>query len=136
MNRNLFQKLALERLDDAQALLSAKRYSGAYYLAGYGLECALKACIARRTKRHAFPPRDASKYYVHDLEKLLDAAELRKELDQERKSQPDFDNNWTLVKDWNEEARYQNHSRVEARDLLAAILDSNSGVLQWLRKHW
>jgi HEPN domain-containing protein len=32
-------------------LLEAGLYAGAYYLAGYAVECALKACIAKKTAR-------------------------------------------------------------------------------------
>src|SRR5919106_3680906 len=31
--------------------------SGAYYLAGYAVECGLKACIAKQVRRHEFPDR-------------------------------------------------------------------------------
>jgi HEPN domain-containing protein len=51
MNRDDFQSLATERLDDAAALLNAGRYAGSYYVSGYAIECALKACIARRTRQ-------------------------------------------------------------------------------------
>jgi HEPN domain-containing protein len=128
--------LALERLSDAEALLNARKYSGAYYLAGYSIECPLKACIARRVRRHAFPPKDGAKYYTHDLEKLLDGADFRQKLERERKNSPAFDHNCTLMKEWSEEARYQSHSRKEAQELLAAVVHVRSGVLQWLRRRW
>lgn len=47
MNRSDFQDLAQIRLAEAAALLQAERFDGAYYLAGYAVECALKACIAK-----------------------------------------------------------------------------------------
>ncbi len=43
MNRAELQRLAKDRLLDAKALFAARRWSGAYYLAGYAVECALKA---------------------------------------------------------------------------------------------
>ncbi|HLF84399.1 MAG TPA: HEPN domain-containing protein [Blastocatellia bacterium] len=57
MNRNDLKLLAVTRLREAKVLLANGEYSGAYYLAGYVVECALKACIAKRTKRHDFPDR-------------------------------------------------------------------------------
>ena len=42
----------------ADALLKAGRYACAYYISGYAIECALKACIARKTNQDDFPPRD------------------------------------------------------------------------------
>jgi len=49
MNRAELQALAELRISEAQALLTlpAPMPDGAYYLAGYAVECALKACIAR-----------------------------------------------------------------------------------------
>jgi len=136
VNRKNFQTLALERLSDAEALLNARKYSGAYYLAGYSIECALKACIARQSKRYAFPPKDAAKYFTHDLERLIDIADLRQKLKAEGKKSEAFDDNWTIVKEWSDEARYQGHGWKEAKDLLAAIKDAKGGVLPWLRRRW
>jgi hypothetical protein len=45
MNRVDFQNLATERLSDAEALIAGGRFDCAYYVAGYAVECALKACI-------------------------------------------------------------------------------------------
>ena len=45
-DRTTFQQLAEPRLAEARALHADGLYSGAYYLAGYALECALKAKIA------------------------------------------------------------------------------------------
>lgn len=55
MTRSDLQKLAAERIADAKALLAMKRWSAAYYLAGYAVECGLKACIAKLTKAEEFP---------------------------------------------------------------------------------
>ncbi len=62
-------------------------YEGAYYLAGYAVECAIKACIAKQTKRYDFPPdrRTVDKIYSHDLEDLIGLAELRNDLTNEQK---------------------------------------------------
>jgi hypothetical protein len=53
VNRSDFQKLAMDRIADAKALLAAKRWAGAYYLAGYAVECALKACVLVRLTAEA-----------------------------------------------------------------------------------
>jgi hypothetical protein len=58
MKRKDFQELAAVRLKEARVLLRAGCYEGAYYLAGYAVECALKACISKQTERHEFPDRD------------------------------------------------------------------------------
>lgn len=58
LNRELLQQLSEQHLGDAQVLLEQKRWPGAYYLAGYAVECALKACIAKLTTAHDFPHGD------------------------------------------------------------------------------
>lgn len=45
MNRVDFRQLAGLRIAEAKVLLDNNLYAGAYYLAGYAVECALKACI-------------------------------------------------------------------------------------------
>jgi HEPN domain len=47
--------IARARLRDAQALLRAKRFDGAFYLCGYAVELALKARICRTLKWAGFP---------------------------------------------------------------------------------
>jgi hypothetical protein len=47
MDRKDLQSLSRWRLLEARALLRAGLPNGAYYLAGYSIECALKACIAK-----------------------------------------------------------------------------------------
>ena len=59
-------------------MLKAKQYAGAYYLLGYSVECALKACIAKQTKKHDFPDKEVvKKSYVHNLVKLGSDEKLR-----------------------------------------------------------
>lgn len=56
MNRSSFQQLAKMRARDAQVLIRNRRYNAAYYLLGISVECALKACIAKKTGKYDFPP--------------------------------------------------------------------------------
>jgi hypothetical protein len=72
VNRKELQILAQTRLAESKALLGAGLPDGAYYLAGYSVECALKACIAKTTQRHDFPDKksvDAS--HTHNLRDLV-----------------------------------------------------------------
>jgi hypothetical protein len=41
-------KASIHRLDDARALVTASRWHGAMYLAGYAVECLLKTKLMRR----------------------------------------------------------------------------------------
>ncbi len=52
MNLVELRQLAEDRLRDAAALLAAGQFSGAYYLAGYAVECGLKACILAHIEKH------------------------------------------------------------------------------------
>ena len=58
LNRDELMRLANERLKDTGALLEANRFEAAFYLVGYVVECALKACIARQTREHDFPDKE------------------------------------------------------------------------------
>ncbi len=137
MNRTQLQQPAEERARDAEALLLAGRWSGAFYLAGYAVECALKACIARRINQHDFPDKDLLlKCYTHKFEVLLDAAELLAERNAERAANAAFDTNWTTLKDWSEQARYRLWTETAARNLYVAVADPADGVFPWIAARW
>ena len=75
MNRGDLKNLALTRLKEVEVLLTNRQYSGAYYLSGYVIECALKACIAKQTHEFEFPDKKTvMDSYTHDLEKLVKIA--------------------------------------------------------------
>jgi HEPN domain-containing protein len=133
------QQLTDDRVLDAGALLNGGRWSGAYYISGYAIECALKACIARQTNLHDFPDKVvAQKSYTHDLLDLLDLAGLKLQLrlDTTPAARPALGINWYLVKDWNERARYQQKTETQARRLYQAVTDTADGVLPWVKGHW
>ena len=137
MNRADFQKLAKLRVREAKILLDNKCYEGAFYLAGYAVECALKACIAKKTKRYDFPPKNADKLYIHDLRALITLAGLKLDSDAELGRTKEFRENWVTVKDWSEGARYESGTDKErAHALYTAITAEPNGVLSWLKKYW
>lgn len=137
MNRNDLKGLARARLREAKILLQNGEFSGAYYLAGYTVECALKACIAKQTLRHDFPNKErANTSWSHSLTALIQVAGLQTSLDAERKSDPQFDANWSVVKDWRTDTRYTTKNQRQAEGLIQAISDRRHGVLRWLRHHW
>lgn len=55
MDRILLQDLADRYAADAWTLPSNGRHETAYYVCGYAVECALKACVAKKVREHAFP---------------------------------------------------------------------------------
>lgn len=137
MNRSDLQQLARLRLREAKALLSQSCFDGAYYLAGYAVECALKACIARNTKRFDFPDlRTVRDSHSHNLEQLLRIAGLEHVLREAAKVDPQLAVNWAVAKDWSENSRYLRHGQREAFDLYRAVASRKSGVLAWIRSHW
>jgi HEPN domain-containing protein len=137
MNRDYLKKIALIRRKEAQVLLKNRNYDGAYYLSGYIVECGLKACIAKRTERYDFPDKKrVNESYTHELEKLVKVAGLMPTLEQEIKNDSIFDVYWSVVKDWSEDSRYQDHTRNKAYDIYSAITNRKHGVLRWIKQHW
>jgi hypothetical protein len=107
-------------------------------MAGYAVECALKACIAKRINRHDFPDKKLiNDSHTHDLARLVSIANLKNGLEAAYAADKDFERNWDIVRDWSAEDRYNpNISSEQARDLYNAITERRTGVLTWLRNHW
>ena len=131
--RREFQQLARMRLQDARVLMRNGNFQASYYLTGLAVECAVKACIAKNTGRHDFPPSpNAIKdIYTHDLVKLVGAARLQTTLDADMRINNSLNKNWAVVKDWNINSRYLTKG-LNARDLYRAVA-GRDGVMQWLR---
>ncbi|HUZ65420.1 MAG TPA: hypothetical protein VMU82_17075 [Acetobacteraceae bacterium] len=132
--RKDFQELAELRLRESAALFAGHYFDGAFYLGGLGLECALKACVARKAQEFQFPDAKwANRVNTHQLAILLNEAGLENEL----KSAPTAVGvNWADVKNWKIESRYEiGKSEAECRDFLAAV-SGQDGVLQWLKLFW
>jgi HEPN domain-containing protein len=137
MNRDDLKTLANLRLAEARALLAAGHPSGAYYLAGYAVECALKAVIARLTQQYDFPDKQrALDSFVHDLEKLSRTAKLAGPLDAAIQSNPMLGQHWDKVIGWSESSRYETYDQAIAQDMLDAVGDELSGVLPWIMRYW
>lgn len=132
------QQLADTRLREAGVLLDAGEYSGAYYLSGYAVECALKACICRQYPGDAFPSKgaDHGNAYIHNLRLLIHEAELTAAFRATSAADPAFRVYWATVAEWTEQSRYAVWQEREARQLYEAVSHAGNGVLQWLRQHW
>ncbi len=139
MNRTELQQLADVRLEEARALLAlgVPMPDGAYYLAGYAVECALKACISKRYAEHDWPEKQfVNDCHTHNIVTLMRLAELEDQRAREAAANADFAQNWGIVKDWNERARYARHALFKAQKMLDAITDSVNGVLPWIKARW
>jgi HEPN domain-containing protein len=138
MNRFDLQTMAEERVADAAALLAAGRFQAAYYLCGYAVEYALKACIARQVREFDFPDRKlVNDSYVHDLTKLLNVSRLAQLHREEADKNTSFAKHWGIVQNWSEVSRYDTSiAQAEASALFLAVTDQTNGVLAWLKKWW
>jgi len=133
VNRGDFQRLANDRLADARSLLAARRWTAAYYLAGYAVEGGLKSCILARV---AVVPelifedkRFSEKCWTHSLLELVNLAGLKAMLAADCAADPDLMKYWDIVKDWTEQSRYGSKSSTDAKNLYNSIADKKHGVL-------
>lgn len=127
-----FEKLMELRLKEANLLIDNGNWEGAYYLAGYAVEFALKIrIISNLMKSNSFPEKKhAENFYRHDLTILRRAAGLEDEM----KGDLAVSVQWDIVKDWSEQSRYEiGTGEQEARDLYDAIAN---GVVPWIKAHW
>ena len=137
MNRKDLQELSKVRLKEANALHAKGLFDGAYYLGGYAVECALKACIAKKTLRHEFPDKiRVNSSYTHELPNLINVAGLEVALKKQTNIDSDFQMNWEVVKSWSEQSRYQRHLAEPTSQLLSAIGERNHGVISWVKLYW
>jgi hypothetical protein len=130
------QRLAEKKLADAKHLLADGRWGSAYYLAGYAVELALKACIAKTFKAETIPDKAlVNATYSHDFTNLVGTAGLTADLKSRQAAQP-FAVNWGVAVRWSEESRYESKGEQDAKDLIAAIEDATDAVLAWIKTHW
>ena len=139
MNREELQRLAEDRVLDAQALMVAERWSAAYYLLGYAIECGLKSCIMARVLRTGIifiEKKFVDGCWTHDLTELLKSAGLDRELGLATKADQNLGENWLIAIRWSEIYRYRQIERVDAEELFEAVTNPTVGVLPWLKTHW
>jgi HEPN domain-containing protein len=137
MNRNDLQRPAGTRIREAKVLFKAGEYSGAYYLAGYAVECALKACFAKGVSRYDFPDRkSAGRIFTHKLAELVTLANRDAELLAARQASSKFASGWDVACRWTEESRYSTWTKDDAEAILDAVAGRKDGVLPWIKRHW
>jgi len=140
VNRVQWQQVAERWLVDAKSLLDDHRWSAAYYLAGYAVECGLKACFLARlaaTPEVIFQTKKFSENcWTHSLLELVKLAGLEDARATANAANPLLAKNWVIAKDWSDKSRYQTTSHQNAKRLYAAITDNANGVMQWIKGHW
>jgi len=131
------EALAAVRLDDSLILLAAGKSSSAYYLAGYAVELALKACIAKSFHANVIPDKAfVAAIYTHSLESLMSTAGLLPQFKTDSVKNPQFAAAWGIVSKWTEGSRYELWDPISAATLLSAINDPHHGVFPWVKKFW
>ena len=131
------QRMSKAKLEAAEVLARAGKHSNAYYLAGYSVEFALKACIARLISADTLPEKGLIvETHSHDFGKLMGLAGLRAELTAAERTSPSFAANWGICCEWSPNDRYNERSAFETNDLLRSINDSRDGVLTWISRYW
>jgi hypothetical protein len=139
LNRVEFQQLSELHLQHAKALLDAQLYSGAYYICGYVVECALKACICKGTGPFDFYPHptEVKKAWSHKFKDLIGLTDVREKIKQDRRADNTLDIYWKVVEGWSSESRYDKRPRQrEAEDFFAAVSHPVHGVLACIKRHW
>ena len=140
MNRIQWQQLAERWLVDANALLDQHRWAAAYYVAGYAIECGLKAfvlCGWPRAPEVIFETKKFSENcWTHSILELVKHAGLEATRAADAAANSVLAKNWVIVKDWSEKTRYETTSHQKAKKLYGAITDKPDGVMQWIRARW
>lgn len=127
-------QLADAKLSDAKFLLAHQRAGNAYYLAGYAIELLLKAVLATRFRANTIPSKELVRdIFTHDLSRLLNLADLRRNLAERQDEDPEFRARWEIVLTWTEASRYETVDEKRATELIEAIDEPRHGVLQWLK---
>lgn len=126
MKKEEIEKIVQARVEDAQVLYESSRYDGSVYLCGYAIELGLKARICRTLQWDEYPTsRKYSSFKTHDLDVLLhltgceDKVKLKHLAD------------WSIVAQWNPEARYNPIGSVQDSDA-KDMLESTKELLKIL----
>ncbi|MBM3236525.1 hypothetical protein FJZ31_09520 [Candidatus Poribacteria bacterium] len=133
-------KASKHRLDDAHALFNAVRWRGAMYMAGYAVECLLKAKLMRiydcwnlreleeELQHRGMLARHAT-VFTHHLELLLRLTQGFERLRQNQRLWPQFNivNRWMPA--WRYTADLSN--RQDAEDFLEAV----DNLMRWIENN-
>src|SRR4051794_27755455 len=121
-----WQQLAEDRILDARAHLdpAVARWSAAYYLIRYAIECGLKSCVLARVGAHPEVIYEDRKFsqdaWSHDLESLVVLSGLKSDQDNDAAANPALYMNWQHVKNWTEKSRYLQKTQPQAQQLFDA----------------
>lgn len=133
LKRTTLQGVAQAKFDDAFILMKHHRFSNAYYLAGFAIEIALKACIAKRFEADTIPDKAlVADLYIHDLRKLVNVAGLKSDLDTTERADSSFSAHWAIVCEWKPDVRYDSVDAISTQIMMASVHE----VFEWIRARW
>ncbi|WP_337175701.1 HEPN domain-containing protein [Paludisphaera sp.] len=122
-----FSRSATQRRDEARVLFKSELHTGAVYLAGYGVECILKALILAITP----PTREAEALALFRGAKAHDYNQLKAWYRERGGPAPPSSLNpaFTIVGDWSTDLRYSTATlkEEEALEFLGAVDE----IIQW-----
>lgn len=123
----LFYRCAIQRYDDALVLLRADHTTGAVYLAGYGIECIMKALIlesaAPRRRKAILDLFHGAR--AHDYEWLRSVYMTNGGTPFPAEIRPHF----TLANDWSTDLRYL--PKVLRPDEAEGFLKAAEAIMSW-----
>jgi HEPN domain-containing protein len=126
MQKVEIEKIVQARIKDAEVLYDASRFDGSVYLCGYAIELGLKARICRTLQWGEYPTSGKyNTFKTHDLDVLLHLTGL------EDKVKLNYMAAWSIVAQWNPEARYDPIGNVNDSDA-KDMLDSTKELLEQL----
>ena len=134
ISKDVLCELAELRLREAEALLKAGFPAGAVYLAGYAVECYLKAAVCTTLQWDYL----LGSFRVHDLDSLLLYSGFDRELRSDKEVFENFakiSGIWTMA--GNDSVRYRRPDVFDigsASRFLEYIADPKIGVATWLQR--
>lgn len=133
------KELAQHRLDESRLLYPGGYYQGAYYMAGYAVEFALKALICKRlgvevfVKGHGFG-QVSDALHTHHLPTLLVFAGLFPNLQDEKIANKNLFQDWSKVSEWTEQRRYE--PLTCSQQTVINFINAVERIMQWILKHY
>lgn len=127
VDARLFYRCAFQRYEESQVLFEANYTTGAVYLAGYGIECILKALVLmsapageRLETLKSLRGNKAHEYeWLRSLYLTNGGARFPSKITRD----------FTLVNDWSTDLRYT--PRSVRTDEAQAFLDSAASIISW-----
>ncbi len=114
--QTVYEEASRRMLSDARFLLQHGRWHSAVYLAGYAVECRLKAAVCQFLNEKTLPP----EFQTHNLWTLLVSAGLEETLEPNQQMRTYFD---YIESIWDVEIRYagKTYRRNEAEKFLDVV---------------